>query len=175
MTRLGRSNPKIRYDELMELDDYGDDEFLNKAMRQLDALARLRRELVSRIEEIQAALRLNDEERAELERTVASYTKFMDIPDYPTRRREALKPRVAHGDLPRGAYGPLVLQALVELGGEASLGDIVDWLRSQRRIPAEEHSYYSTRSALNRHERIVKTEKGFRLREFEDPEEASSP
>jgi hypothetical protein len=157
----------------MEFPDFGTDEFLNKAMRRLDSLAMVRRELVSQIEEVQAELRRNDEEREELERTVQAYAKFMGVPDYPVRKRSGQKARVAHGDLPRGSYGSLAYEALVELGGDASLGEIVDRLRVTGRIPIEEHSYFSTRSALNRQpDRITKTGKGFRLRELEPPEDA---
>ena len=99
---------------------------------------------------------------------MAKYIKFMEIAQVSDEPVAAQKPRTAHLDLPRGAYSQLVYEALTQLGGTATLGQIVDHLRLNSRIPEAEHSYYSARSALNRHERIEKTEKGYRLRGLAD-------
>jgi hypothetical protein len=149
----------------MATQDLGDP-FLAKALRRFDEIAGRRRDLVSQVEDAQAELREIDGEEAELKSTVEGYLRFMDIEGFPVAGDEK-KPRTPHLDLPRGAYAELGYTALLELGGAATLGEIVAHLQRTDRIPKEKYAYYSTRSALNRQpDLIVKTDKGFQLIEL---------
>lgn len=150
------------------------DPFETRAHERLRSLAEMRRDLVSSIEQAQAAIRSIDDEAAEISRTFDTYARIMGLrlddeaakPSQDAASERA--PRQATGALPRGAYADLAYQALIELGGTATLGEIVDLLRRTGRIPTEDHSYFSTRSALNRQpHRIAKTDKGFRLKELD--------
>jgi hypothetical protein len=147
------------------------DPFMAKAMDRIEELSAARQKLVQQVEMAQSELRRIDEESADLARTMAAYAAFMDMTDFSPRPMPETKPRTAHLDLPRGSYGPLAYQALVELGGEATLGQIVEHLQRAGRIPSAQHAYYSTRSALNRQpDLIVKTGDGFRLIELKHRE-----
>jgi hypothetical protein len=133
----------------------------------------MRREIVESIEQEQAELRRIDEEATEISRTFDTYRKIMGITleGEPKAQRSV---RAATHALPRGSYGSLAYQALVELGGDATLGEIVGHLRQNGSIPAEGPSYYSTRSALNRLPgRVIKSGKRYRLAELEPPQEAT--
>ena len=142
------------------------DPFVTRAQERLRVLANRRREILEGFERQQAEIRSIDEEAIELGHAFDTYRRVMGL-DLEADAIRPRPPRTATKALPRGAYAELSYQALKDLGGEATLGQIVAHLQAERLIPQERHAYFSTRSALNRQpDLIVKTDKGFRLIEF---------
>ena len=138
------------------------DPFVQKAMSRMEEIQARRRELLRQATAIQDEMRTLDAEGNRLMALLEGYTQFMGMngaqPPHEARR--------SHHDMPRGLYGQLAFDALVALGGRATLGAIVGHLRGTEQIPAEPHSYYSTRSALNRHEGIFKSDGLYQLKEL---------
>jgi hypothetical protein len=151
------------------------DTFVERVESRLNELRARRAVVLAGLTDLQGELQQIEKEGQSLYDLLQSYASFMDLePDSLKAGKEnGTKPRTAHLDLPRGAYADLTYAALMELGGAASLGQIVRHLRQTGRIPEADHSYYSTRSALNRQpDRIVKIPGGFRLKEMPQPAES---